>query len=106
MQEEHFAIQQRKRPEDVVSWDDYKRMVYTRAVGTCPLDSSIRMLRNPSIIDSKAKINSVEMSRLWLAKLIMSKNKLIQICYESMSHSPNVTKMVGKYFECCCIVCR
>ncbi|XP_057443589.1 cytochrome P450 85A-like isoform X2 [Lotus japonicus] len=31
-EEEHFAIQQRKRPEDVVSWDDYKRMVYTRAV--------------------------------------------------------------------------
>ncbi|KAK7274992.1 hypothetical protein RIF29_16098 [Crotalaria pallida] len=32
VREEHFAIQQRKRPEDLVSWDDYKDMVYTRAV--------------------------------------------------------------------------
>ncbi|KAJ1400898.1 Cytochrome P450 [Sesbania bispinosa] len=32
VREEHFAIKERKRPEDVVSWDHYKHMVYTRAV--------------------------------------------------------------------------
>ncbi|XP_061340195.1 cytochrome P450 85A-like [Gastrolobium bilobum] len=32
VREEHFAIQQSKKQEDVVSWDDYKHMLYTRAV--------------------------------------------------------------------------
>ncbi|XP_027361044.1 cytochrome P450 85A-like isoform X1 [Abrus precatorius] len=32
VRKEHFAIQQSKRPEDVISWDDYKLMVYTRGV--------------------------------------------------------------------------
>ncbi|KAE9605590.1 hypothetical protein Lal_00025543 [Lupinus albus] len=32
VREEHFAIQRRKGPKDLVSWDDYKDMVQTRTV--------------------------------------------------------------------------
>ncbi|XP_027361758.1 cytochrome P450 85A-like [Abrus precatorius] len=32
VRDEHFAIQQRKMPEELITWDDYKNMSFTRAV--------------------------------------------------------------------------
>ncbi|CAL0318185.1 unnamed protein product [Lupinus luteus] len=32
IREEHFNIKQNKRPEELISWDDYKKMSFTRAV--------------------------------------------------------------------------
>ncbi|KAI4358003.1 hypothetical protein L6164_001912 [Bauhinia variegata] len=32
MRDEHFAIQQSKKPEEQLNWDDYKNMIFTRAV--------------------------------------------------------------------------
>ncbi|KAF1889577.1 hypothetical protein Lal_00024904 [Lupinus albus] len=32
IREEHFALQQNKRPEELINWDDYKKMSFTRAV--------------------------------------------------------------------------
>ncbi|CAL0318186.1 unnamed protein product [Lupinus luteus] len=32
IREEHFALQQNKRPEELTNWNDYKKMSFTRAV--------------------------------------------------------------------------
>ncbi|OIW02192.1 hypothetical protein TanjilG_02416 [Lupinus angustifolius] len=32
IREEHFALQQNKRPEELINWNDYKKMSFTRAV--------------------------------------------------------------------------
>ncbi|KAF1890020.1 hypothetical protein Lal_00025351 [Lupinus albus] len=63
VRDEHFSIKQNKRPEELITWDDYKKMTFTRAV-------ILETLRLANVVNGELRrtVNDIELNGFIIPK--------------------------------------